>query len=135
MARALGIDYGLKRTGLSVTDPLRICVNPLPTIPTGEIMDFIEDYLKKEKIDLIVLGDPYHRDGTPTDLHVQIHTFAEALRLKYPEIIIDFHDEKFTSIQAVRSLIGKGTPKEKRNKSAIDQMSAVLILQGYLKHY
>jgi len=135
MARALGIDYGLKRTGLSVTDPLRICVNPLPTIPTGEIGAFIEDYLKKEKIDLIVLGDPYHRDGTPTELHSKIRAFAETLKLKYPEIVIDFQNEKFTSIQAVRVLINKGTPKEKRNKSAIDQMSAVLILQDYLKHY
>jgi putative Holliday junction resolvase len=135
MARALGIDFGAKRTGLSVTDPLRICVNPLPTISTEELNHFLEVYLQREPIDLIVFGDPYHADGTPTDLHQQIHTFAEALMIKYPMIKIDFHNEQFTSAKAVRVLIDKGTPKLKRNKSAIDQMSAVLILQDYLKHY
>lgn len=135
MARALGIDFGLKRTGLSVTDPLRICVNPLPTILTDDLNQFITEYLNKEKIDLIVFGDPYHKDGKPTDLNFRIHVFAEELRLKFPEIKIEFQNEKFTSRQAVRVLINKGTPKEKRNKSAIDQMSAVLILQDYLNHY
>jgi len=135
MARALGIDYGLKRTGLSVTDPLRICVNPLPTIPTEELIQFIEEYLRKEIIDLIVFGDPYHADGSPTNLNAQIHALAKTLLVKYPEIKIDFYNEKFTSARAVRILIHKGTPKGKRNKTAIDQMSAVLILQDYLKHY
>lgn len=135
MARALGIDFGLQRTGLAVTDPMRICVNPLPTIPTGDLIHFIDAYHKKENLDLIVFGDPYHTDGTPTPIHARIRLLAEAIKLKYPDIKVDFHNEQFTSVKAVRALIDKGTPKLKRNKSAIDQMSAVLILQDYLKHY
>lgn len=135
MARAIGIDYGLKRTGLAVTDPLRICVNPLSTIPTEELPSFMEKFIQTEVIDLIVFGDPYQRDGSPTTLNQEIHQFANMLKAKFPAIKIDFHNEQYTSARAVQQLIKKGTPKEKRNKAAIDQMSAVIILQDYLKHY
>jgi len=135
MARALGIDFGFKRTGLAVTDPLRICVNRLETIPTETFDQFLEDYLKREEVDLIVFGEPLHRDGTATAVSMEVHEKAKKLKIKHPSLKIDFQDEEGTSRKAVRMLIDKGTPKSKRNKTSIDQMSAVLILQEYLKHY
>ena len=135
MARALGIDFGFKRTGLAVTDPLRICVNRLETIASETLDQFLDDYLKKEEVDLIVFGDPFHNDGTATPVSVEVHEKARKLKIKYPGLNIDFQDEQGTSRKAVRVLIDKGTPQSKRNKTAIDQMSAVLILQEYLKHY
>lgn len=135
MARALGIDFGFKRTGLAVTDPLRICVNRLETIASESLDQFLDDYLKKEEVDLIVFGDSFHNDGTATPVSAEVHEKARKLKIKYPGLNIDFQDEQGTSRKAVRVLIDKGTPKSKRNKTAIDQMSAVLILQEYLKHY
>ncbi len=135
MGRALGIDYGLKRSGLSVTDPLRISVNPLETIATNDLWSFIQLYLTKENVDLIVLGDPYHRDGTPTDLHPEIHALGFKITEIYPNVKVDYQNEHGTSHEAVQLLIRKGTPKQKRNKEAIDKMAAVLILQKYLNHF
>jgi putative Holliday junction resolvase len=134
MGRAIGIDYGAKRTGISVTDPLRINVNPLTTISTQDLESYLKDYISKEHVDLIVLGDPYHKDGSPTDLNHAIHNFGDKIRQYFPELDIRYFDERKTSLQAVDILIKKGTPKQKRNKEAIDQMSAILILQKYLNH-
>ncbi len=135
MARALGIDYGIKRTGISVTDPLKLIVNGLTTISTEELMAFIREYLKKEPVDLIVFGDPYHKDGKPTELNSIIHGIGKEFSDLHPHVKIDFQNESYTSQQAIEKLIQKGTPKNKRSKEAIDQMSAVLILQKYLNHY
>lgn len=134
MARALGIDYGGKRCGIAVTDPLRISVNPLASVLTNELDLYLKQYLEKEPVDLIVIGDPAHRDGQPTDLGPVIHSFGERLKLVYPSIRVDFVDERNSSVQAVNRLVRNGTPKNKRNKEAIDQMSAILILQKYLNH-
>ncbi len=135
MARAIGIDYGKMRTGIAVTDPLRICVNPLTTVHTTELNSYLESYLQAQDVDLIVFGDPYHKDGTPTELHSIIRNLAVSLSSKFPLIKIDFQDEHLTSKQAVMTLIQKGTAKNKRTKEAIDKMSAVIILQQYLNHY
>ena len=134
MARAIGIDFGAKRTGIAVTDPLRISVNALASILTEELESYLFHYFSKESVDLIVLGDPYHKDGTPTDLHFLIHSFGNKLMHAYPKTEVKYIDERNTSAQAVQVMIKKGTPKQKRNKEAIDQMSAILILQKYLNH-
>ncbi|MBK6389782.1 MAG: Holliday junction resolvase RuvX [Saprospiraceae bacterium] len=135
MARALGVDYGKKRTGLSVTDPLKMIVNPLTAIATDELDLFLINYLGREQVDLVVFGDPFHKDGTPTELNFDIHTFGNSLLNRFPYLTIRYQVENFTSQEAVSLLIKKGTPKNKRDKSAIDVMSAVLILQKYLNHY
>ncbi len=135
MARALGIDYGLKRSGLSVTDPLRISVNAMKTVQTIDLWSFIQNYIVREQVDLIVLGDPYHIDGTPTELHLLIHTLGRKIADSYPAIKVDYQNERLTSKEAVNLLVKKGIPKQKRDREAIDQMSAVLILQKYLNHY
>ncbi|MEP7321374.1 MAG: Holliday junction resolvase RuvX [Saprospiraceae bacterium] len=134
MGRAIGIDYGAKRTGIAVTDPLRISVNPLGTIQTEELEPYLIQYLKKEPVDLIVLGDPYHKDGTPTDLSKSIHLLGDWLKKTFTGTDVRYVDERNTSVRAVEVLVKKGTPKSKRNKEAIDQMSAILILQKYLNH-
>ena len=134
MARAIGIDYGGKRCGLAVTDPLRIAVNPLASVPTSELEQYLKHYLSHERVDLIVLVDPVHKDGQPTALGPAIHTFGDHLKQIYPAIRIDYIDEKNSSVQAVHRLVRNGTPRNKRNKEAIDQMSAILILQKYLNH-
>jgi putative Holliday junction resolvase len=135
MARALGIDYGLKRTGIAVTDPLRILVQVLAHLDTNDFEHFIDTYLIKEKVDLIVFGSPFHRDGTPTELNQQIQTVVKKMALRYPLIKFDFQNEHLTSVEAMKTLVKKGTPLKKRTKAAVDQMSAVLILQKYLNHY
>jgi putative Holliday junction resolvase len=135
MARALGIDYGLKRIGISVTDPLRIVVQVLAHVETNDFERFMDTYLLKEKVDLIVFGNPFHRDGTPTDLNSRIQEVVKKMSLKYPSIHFDFQNEHLTSAEAMKTLIKKGTPLKKRTKAAVDEMSAVLILQKYLNHY
>lgn len=135
MARALGIDYGLKRTGISVTDPIKILVQVLAHIETKDFDQFIEAYLQNEKVDLMVFGKPLHRDGTATDLNIEIHTVVQKLSKKYPLIKFDFQNEHLTSVEAMKTLIKKGTPLKKRTKAAVDEMAAVLILQKYLNHY
>lgn len=135
MARVIGIDYGQKRTGISVTDPLRICVNALATIATENLFRYIGDYIQKESVDLIVVGMPKHRDGSSIEWTKEIEQFVEKAQTLYPAIKFDFQDEGKTSVQAVKTLIQKGTPLKKRTKEAIDEMSAVLILQRYLNHY
>ncbi|MEO5582323.1 MAG: Holliday junction resolvase RuvX [Saprospiraceae bacterium] len=134
MGRAIGIDYGAKRTGIAVTDPLQISVNPLSTVHTEQLENYLAQYLKKEPVDLIVIGDPYHRDGTPTDLSKSIHRLGDWLIKTFTGMEVRYLDERNTSVRAVEVLVKKGTPKSKRNKEAIDQMSAILILQKYLNH-
>ncbi len=135
MARALGIDYGLKRIGISVTDPLRIVVQALAHVDTNDFDLFIDSYLAKEKVDLIVFGIPFHKDGTPTVLNDVIQAIVLKMSTKYPSIEFAFQNEHLTSKEAMVTLIRKGTPLKKRTKAAVDEMSAVLILQKYLNHY
>ena len=135
MARALGIDYGLKRIGISVTDPLRIVVQVLAHVDANDLDQFIDSYLLTEKVDLIVFGNPFHRDGTPTELNSRIQAVVKKMSAKYPSIQFDLQDEFLTSVEAMKTLIRKGTPLKKRTKAAVDEMSAVLILQKYLNHY
>ena len=124
MGRILAIDYGRKRTGLAVTDPLQIIANALDTVPTHTLMDY----------DAIVIGMPLQMDGLPSESYTYIRPFVEKLRKEMPAMRIELFDERFTSRLALRAMIDGGVPKKRRreDKGLVDRISATIILQGYL---
>ena len=135
MARILGIDYGSKRTGISVTDPDQIIVSPLKTVNTSSLLNFLKIYLSEEEVEKTVFGYPTHKDGNPTYVVEEIMKFKEKLVKLYPDMEFDFQDENFTSVEAQEIILKSGlTKKQRRDKSRLDKISAVLILQRYLKH-
>lgn len=135
VGRIIGIDYGIKRCGLSVTDPGQIIVNPLKTVNTNSLLNFIKVYYKEEVLDKIVFGYPTHRDGNPTYVVSEIEKFVERLKNEIPGLEIDFQDENFTSAEAREIILNSGlTKKQRQDKSRLDKISAVLILQRYLGH-
>ena len=135
MARILGIDYGEKRTGLSATDPLQIIVNGLETVETKDLENFLSRYLIVEEVDKIVIGLPRHKDGNFTHLKPKIDALALYINTHFPSIVIDYEDESFTSSQSRDIIFQSGVKKSKRkDKSLVDKVSAVLILQKYLGH-
>ena len=135
MGRIIGIDYGEKRSGLAVTDPLGIAVNSLKGLDTTDLFQFVEEYVKKEKVDKIVLGLPSYADDTPTPVVVKIKKLIKQLNKSFPHIVTDTIDEGFSSAQAKQALLLSGVKKQKRkDKYLIDMMSAVIILQEYLGH-
>ena len=132
----MGIDYGIRRTGLSVTDPLRIIVQGLETKRTEDVMNFIQEYSKKEQIDAFVVGYPF-LEGSWGDKNFRekLESFILALRKAFPTAPVDLHDERNSSIQAMDIIRQRGLKKTKRqDKALIDQTSAILILQEYLGH-
>jgi len=135
MARILSIDYGKKKCGLATTDPLQIIVTGLDTVPTAELWDYLVQYMTDELVEAIILGKPSHADGTDTYLVKDIEAFAQKVNAKYSDVKIDYQDESFTSLQAKQIIFESGAKKKKRrDKNLIDKVSAVLILQKYLKH-
>jgi putative Holliday junction resolvase len=134
MPRILAIDYGTKRTGLAVTDPLQIIASALTTISTGEVFDFLRSYLAKEAVELIVVGNPMHPDGNPSQIAHLVKGFARNLQKMFPETPLVLHDERFTSVEARQLLLQSGaSQKKRRDKSMIDKISAALILEDYMK--
>lgn len=136
MSRILGIDYGLKRCGLAVTDPMQLIVSGLDTLPTTDLKDFVLSYNTTENLHKIILGRPVHKDGTDTYLMLEIEKFAEWVQNILPSVQIDFVDERNTSAAAKAAIFESGVKKkERRNKSLVDKVSAIIILQRYLGHY
>lgn len=134
MGRIMAIDFGGKRTGLAVTDPMRIFATGLEAIATTELLDFIVDYTNKEEVDVIVFGLPIRMDGSYSSIVTRMKEFADELHKKLPHIEIDGVDESHTSQQAVQAMVQSGVPKKKRrDKGLIDKVSATLILQRYLE--
>ncbi|MBO7647361.1 MAG: Holliday junction resolvase RuvX [Bacteroidales bacterium] len=138
MGRILAIDYGQKRVGFAVTDELRICANPLDTIPVAQAFDFLKKYLQEEKVDVVVIGEPRKLDNTPSDSTRYIEPFVNRLRKELPNIspntTIARVDERFTSRMAFQSMIDAGLKKKDRqNKALIDKVSAAIILQTYME--
>lgn len=134
MARILAIDYGTKRTGIAVTDPLKLIASPLETVPTAALLDFLKSYLAKEEVETIVVGEPLHADGNPTQIHHLVIGLARKIRKTYPELLVELHDESFTSEDAKKIILQSGTRKMKRrDKSLVDKVSAALILSDYLE--
>jgi putative Holliday junction resolvase len=135
VARIMGIDYGVKRTGISVTDPDQIIVSPLKTVNTRSLMNFLKIYLSEEPVEKLVFGYPTHRDGNPTYIVEEIEEFKSKLAKQYPTLVFDYQDENFTSAEALSIMISSGMSKKQRqDKSKLDKLSAVLILQRYLNH-
>jgi putative Holliday junction resolvase len=133
MGRIIGIDYGTKRIGLAVTDPLQIFASPLETVKTNEFYSFMTGYLVKEKVDSFVIGYPVQMNNQPSESVDQLKPFIKKLKSTYPEKEIHLVDERFTSQIAMRTMIEGGVSKSgRRDKSMIDKISASIILQSFL---
>ena len=133
MARIIAIDYGLKRVGLAVTDPLQIIATPLGTLPKVEVVAFLETYLQKEPVEAFVVGYPGDIKDRFAPIIIAIHEFIQLLCNKFPAQQIFQQDERYTSKLAAASLVEGGfKKKDRRNKANIDKLSATLILQSFL---
>ncbi|MBK7231931.1 MAG: Holliday junction resolvase RuvX [Saprospiraceae bacterium] len=136
MARILCIDYGRKRCGLAVTDPLQLIVNQLDSVKTEEILNYIVLYCKVEPVEKIVFGMPFHTDGNDTLISEEIRNLASKLQLEIPNLLTDFQEEAFSSVKAKMTILKSGVPqKKRRDKELVDRVSAVIILQEYLGHF
>lgn len=134
MGRLLAIDYGARRTGLAVTDLARIIANGLTTVNTKDLWTFLTDYVKREKVDSIVIGMPVQMSGKASDNQSNIVPFINRWRKNFPEIPIEPFDERFTSVLAHRTMIESGIGKmARRNKALVDEISATIILQSYME--
>lgn len=134
MSRIMAIDYGTKKTGIAVTDPLKIIANGLNTVPTNRLMDFFEEYFFTEVVETIVFGVVIRADGTPGSNQPRINKLMKEIKKKYPQINITTFDESFTSLRAKEIILKSGVKKKKRrDKSLVDKISAVLILQDYME--
>lgn len=132
----MGIDYGTKKTGLAVTDPLQLIVNPLDTIETKLLFSYLDDYFSREEVDKVVVGEPFMADGiTLAQHHPVVMEFIRQFRIKYPDCEVDLYDETYSSRRA-REIINQTVTsrKKRRNKMLVDKMAATLILQQYLNH-
>ena len=133
MGRIIGIDYGKKRIGLAVTDPLQMFASPLNTVSPAEFYIFINEYLKKEEIDAFVIGYPVQMNNLPSEAVKHINPFIKKLKKTYPEKYIHLADERFTSQMAFQTMIDGGVKKkERQDKSMVDKISASLILRSFL---
>jgi len=133
MARILAIDYGKKRTGLAVTDPLKIIASGLATIDTEQLIWQLKQYFAKEAVELILLGHPRRLDGTDNEITPKVEKLFTQLQRLFPEIPVQLVDERFTSKMAFQAMIDSGLKKKDRqNKALVDEISATILLQGYL---
>lgn len=134
MGRILAIDIGRKRTGIAVTDPLRITANGLETVATAELMSFLEKYLSAESVDQIILGYPRQMDGSESESMQYIRPIEKKIKEKFPEVKLVFVDERFTSVLAHKAMLDGGLKKKARqDKALVDKISATIILQTYLE--
>ena len=134
MGRIIAIDYGRKRTGLAVTDSMQIIANGLCTVHSGEVVDFLKNYVSQENVDLFVVGQPKQMNNEPSENMVYVNAFVNRLRKVIPAIPIEYFDERFTSVMAHRAMIDGGLKKKKRqDKALVDEISAVLILQSFME--
>ena len=134
MGRILALDYGTKRTGVAVSDPLRIIAGALATVPTAEIVPFLRQYMAENSVDVVVLGKPLQMSGAPSATWPAIEALAGGLQREFPEVKVVFYDERFTSVLARRAMIESGVPKmARRDKALADRISATIILQGYME--
>ena len=134
MGRILAIDYGQKRVGIAVTDTLQLIANGLTTVPTVEIMNFLEQYIAKEPVDLFVVGLPKQMNNEASESMKFIEPFVGRLKQKFPFIEVKYVDERFTSVLAHQTMLAGGLKKKDRqNKALVDQISATIILQTYLE--
>ena len=135
MGRVLAIDYGRKKCGIAVTDPLQIIANGLTTIPTHTLFDFLVDYIKKEEVDEIVIGYPTQTTGEESESMKYIRPFMNRFKKRFPDLPLKWVDERFTSKMAFQTMIDAGLKKmARRDKMLVDKISATIILQTYMEH-
>ncbi|MCI5876413.1 MAG: Holliday junction resolvase RuvX [Prevotella sp.] len=132
--RVLSIDYGKKRTGIAVTDPLQIIANGLATVSTSQLFDFLETYIAREPVERIVVGKPMQTNGAPSENLARVELFVAQWRQKRPEIPVEFYDERFTSVLAHQAILDSGVRKKVRreNRGLVDEISATIILQDWM---
>ena len=134
MARILSIDYGRKRTGIAVTDPLQIIANGLTTVASSQLIDFLTQYMQRESVERVVVGLPRQMNNQPSESMRYISPFVNRFRKLFPNVPIEFFDERFTSVLAHRAMIDGGLSKmARRNKELVDEISATIILRDYLE--
>jgi putative holliday junction resolvase len=135
MARILSIDYGGKRTGLAVTDPLKIIATGLRTVETPKLISFLKEYFSKEQVELVIIGMPVNWDDTATHATPLVEKFIKQFQKSFPSIPIMEVDERFTSKLASQAMLQMGLKKKQRqNKAMLDEIAATIILQEYLQH-
>ena len=133
MNRIIGIDYGRKRIGLAVSDPLGMFASPLETVPPAKIIEYLKNYAEREGISLFVVGWPMNLDNTPAQSARFVEEFLRRLRKNFPGTPVELEDERFTSVLAHRAMIDGGMKKmDRRDKAVVDKISAAIILQSYL---
>ena len=133
MDRIIGIDYGRKRVGVAVSDPLRIFASALDTVPAAKIIDYIKNYAQKEAVVRFVVGYPVNMDNTPSEAASDVDRFLKQLAKAFPGVPVSLEDERFTSVLAHRAMIEGGMKaKDRRDKMSVDKISAAIILQGFL---
>ncbi|MFT5752818.1 MAG: putative Holliday junction resolvase [Flavobacterium sp.] len=133
MPRILSIDYGMKRTGIAITDEMQIIASGLTTVPSETLIAFLKDYFSKEKVEKVIVGEPKQMDGTPSESAVIIEKFIKTFKITFPEMPLDRIDERFTSKMAFQTMIDSGLKKNQRkNKALIDEIAATIMLQDYM---
>lgn len=134
MGRIIALDYGTKRTGIAVTDPLKIIATALTTIPSSTLRGWLSEYIKKEPVERIIIGLPIGLDGNDTHATKPVRDITRLLKKDFPGLPIEFVDEQFTSKMAARTLVESGLKKSKRqDKGLLDQTAATILLQAYLE--
>lgn len=134
MARILSIDYGKKRTGIAVTDPLQIIANGLATVSTSELLSYLKDYLSREQVERIIIGRPLQTNGQPSENLQRVEQFVNRWKKEMPDVPVEYVDERFTSVLAHQAMIEGGLRKKARqDKALVDKISATIILEDYLR--
>ena len=134
MSRILSIDYGRKRTGLAVTDPLQLIAGGLATVATSELFDWLQAYIAREQVERIVIGEPRQPNGQPSENLARVQQFVNRWRKAVPHIPIEYYDERFTSVLAHQAMLAGGLKKKARqDKALVDEISATIILEDYLR--
>ena len=136
MPRILAIDYGVKRTGIAVTDDFQIIASGLTTIPSETAIDFLKDYFAKENVFKVIIGEPKQMNGQPSESAEIIEKFVQKFKVSFPEIKVERVDERFTSKMAFQTMIDSGLKKKQRqNKALVDEIAATIMLQDYLLRF
>jgi putative Holliday junction resolvase len=134
LARILSIDYGRKRTGLAVTDPLQLIAGGLATVATHQLFDWLKDYTSREQVERVVIGEPRQPNGQPSENLPRVQEFVNRWRKAMPQIPIELYDERFTSVLAHQAMLAGGLKKKARqDKALVDEISATIILEDYLR--
>lgn len=136
MKRILSIDYGKRRTGIAVTDPLQIIAGGLTTVDTRDVLKFLTDYVRREPVETIVVGLPVQPNGAPSENQSRVRCFTGELKKALPEVEVVFYDERYTSVMAHQAMLQSGIGRKRRrdDKGLVDEISATIILQNFLEY-